>query len=319
MFTDALVYTGYNLDKHNASGNRWKYILASQKPAKGWLSKIHYGGGCTGYETNSKGLPNISRFESGGLVCGSYLTYVYFNYLPNVVGIDTSSLTRPTRPYKAHDWYLAALDWVEKGYSELIPFKAVKGVGNRIKFTSSKDIPIGSIMVFAESDDLDLKYPEGSHVALYAGYSNVNGEENHWVTHVGCDNGPEFCAVERMNCDPVEPHWPLAIITPPDFLRIGAAVEVKVVYEDGTPAKDVTVTIKDNGGKTVKPFVVEPYTLKTDANGTVKKEYLNYGNATVSITVPSGASCDKSSQTLKLTADNNSLTTLTFTLKNHNH
>ncbi|MBR4073753.1 MAG: hypothetical protein IKK24_07400, partial [Clostridia bacterium] len=122
VFLDSLVYTGYNLKKHRSDGLMWVYILASQKRAKGWLSKIGYGGGCTGYETNSKGLPDISRFERGGLVCASFVTYVYFNYLPNVAGIDTSALAKPDDPHLAHSWYNAAKKWVKNGQAKYIKY-----------------------------------------------------------------------------------------------------------------------------------------------------------------------------------------------------
>ena len=119
IFMDSMVYTDYNLAKHKADGKMWQYVLSKYKKGLGWLSKISYDydGGTSGYETNAQGLPDIAYFEKHDLVCASYVTYVYFNYLPNVVGIDTSFLTKPSNPTLANDWYRAALDWVKKGYS----------------------------------------------------------------------------------------------------------------------------------------------------------------------------------------------------------
>ncbi len=207
VFFDAMIYSGYNESKHRSDGLMWTYILCSQKRAKGWLSRIGYGGGCSGYETNAQGMPDIARFERGGLVCASYVVYNYFNYLPNVAGIDTSYLTRPVRSYSAQDFYVAAQDWVAKGYSRTIPFTAKRN-GNLTVFNAAAEIPIGSIMVFR-----DFKKPNSthcSHVAIYAGYMNGSN----WVFHVGNDNGPEFCTMERMSCGP-DPQWPLAVITTP--------------------------------------------------------------------------------------------------------
>ncbi len=207
VFLDAMIYTGYNINKHRSDGLMWVYILCSQKRAKGWLSNVGYGGGCTGYETDAQGLPNIARFERGGLVCASYVVYNYFNYLPNVAGIDTSYLTRPVRSYSAQDFYVAAQDWVNKGYSKNISFTSRLN-GNLTVFNAAQEIPIGSIMAFS-----DLRNPNSthcSHVAIYAGYMNGSN----WVYHVGNDNGPEFCTIERMSCGP-DPQKPLAVITTP--------------------------------------------------------------------------------------------------------
>lgn len=211
-FFDSLVYTGYNINKHRADGLMWVYILASQKKAKGWLSGIEYGGACTGYETNSQGLPDIVLFKQKkkSLVCASFVTYVYFNYLPNVAKLDVSSLAKPDDPHVAHSWYLAARKWVDNGQAEFIDFSAVdRGVKADIKFTG--DIPIGSIICF---QDYYRRNGHCSHVAVYAGFANGY----HWVFHVGHDNGPEFCAIERMNRGP-DSQWPLAIISTPKHIR----------------------------------------------------------------------------------------------------
>ena len=142
-------------------------------------------------------------------MCASYVTYVYFNYLPNVVGIDTSELTKPEKSYNANDWYIAAKDWVEQGLSETIDFDAALK-GGFIKFDPAEEIPIGSILAFCDSRN---KSDYCSHVVIYAGYKNGY----HWVYHVGNDNGPEFCSVERMHFGP-DPQWPIAIIMPPDVV-----------------------------------------------------------------------------------------------------
>ena len=209
-FFDSLVYTGYNIEKHRADGMMWYYLLASQKRGRGWLSNITYAGGSTGYETTEEGLPDISFFEKHGLVCASYVTYVYFNYLPNVVGIDTAELTKPEKSYSANDWYVAAKDWVDKGYSETIEFEASLTPAGFIDFSTEEEIPIGSIIAFCDARN---KSDYCSHVVIYAGYEN----DYHWVYHVGNENGPEFCSVQRMHFGP-DPQWPIAVITTPDIV-----------------------------------------------------------------------------------------------------
>lgn len=297
VFLDALIYTGYNIKKHRADGNMWKYILASKKRGLGYLSKIGYAGGSTGYETIG-GKPDIKLFEKRGLVCASYVTYVYFNYLPNVAGIDTSSLARPVRSTSANDWYLAAKKWIAAGYSKKIPFTASKTSSGFINFKASESIPLGSIIVLCDANN---RSDFGGHVCIYAGYKNGYN----WVTHVGNDNGPEFCAIERMHFGP-DPMWPIAVITPPSNIRMAAAAEITVKDNEGNAVSGVAVGMT-RGGKTTALGT-------TGIKGMVIKEGLTYGDCTVSITVPAGYTCDNISKQLKLTTANNSKNSISFIL-----
>jgi len=207
IFLDALAYTGYNIEKHRADGLMWEYVLAAEKRGKGWLSPITYGGNSTGLETTSEGLPDLKKFQRGGLVCASFASYVYFNYLPNVAGIDTSSLKIPDRTPSAQSFYLAAQQWLADGYTRNIEFTA-ENRGGGIKFEPAEEIPIGSIIVFH-----DMNQPgktTADHITVYVGYQNGY----HWVIQTGNKNGPEFCAVERFKFGP-DPMWPMAIFTTP--------------------------------------------------------------------------------------------------------
>ncbi len=300
VFLDAMVYTGYNINKHRSDGLMWVYILASQKRAKGWLSNIGYGGGCSGYETTEQGLPNIARFERGGLVCASYVTYVYFNYLPHVAGIDTSSLQRPERSYDANSWYIAAQQWMQSGYSQKIGFSASSS-GNYIKFTPEREIPIGSIICLT---DFYNRNNHCTHVCLYAGYKNGY----HWVTHVGNENGPEFCAIERMSCGP-DPQWPLAVITTPSNIRFAAALEVGVKDDNGSPLSGVEISLKNMKTGSVTSLGT------TNSSGIVSKEGLTYGDYQIIQSVPAGYICSENTVSIKLTTQNNSKNTYTFTDK----
>lgn len=207
VFLDALTYTGYNMEKHRADGLMWEYVLAAEKRGKGWLSPITYGGGSTGLETTSEGLPDLKKFQRGGLVCASFASYVYFNYLPNVAGIDTSSLKIPDRTPSAQSFYLAAQQWLADGYTRNIAFTA-ENRGGGIKFMPEEEIPIGSIIAFH-----DMNQPgktTADHITVYVGHKNGY----HWVIQTGNKNGPEFCAVERFKFGP-DPMWPMAIFTTP--------------------------------------------------------------------------------------------------------
>lgn len=207
IFMDALGYTGYNLAKHRADGMMWKYVLSANKRNTGWLSGISFGGGSTGLETKN-GKPDIAAFKRGGLVCASFTSYVYFNYLPNVAGIDTSYLTRPAKTYLAPCWYAACKDWVKKGYSRQIEFQASGSIKTFMKFVEKEEIPIGSIICFHDAEKPNSK--ECSHVCIYAGYKNGY----HWVYQTGNKNGPEFCAIERFLFGP-DPQMMLAVFTCP--------------------------------------------------------------------------------------------------------
>lgn len=215
VFLDALEYTGYNLNKHKADGNMWRFILGTKKAGLGYLSGLEYDyGRSSGYETNADGKPDIQGFKArGGLVCASYLTYVYFNYLPNVAGIDTSHLTRPASSISAQSWRLAAEDWVKKGYSRKISFDVVRYSSGIIKFTPHEEIPVGSIVVFKVAGASDSS--NARHVAIYAGRAGCGDEPVYnWLTHVGNERGPEMITIEHMGYGST-PEVPLEIITPP--------------------------------------------------------------------------------------------------------
>ena len=188
----------------------WVFILGKYKQGLGYLSGLGYDYGRTsGYEVNAQGRPDIERMrKNGGMVCASYLTYVYFNYLPNVAGIDTSHLTRPASSVSAQSWRLAAEDWLNKGLSRKIGFNAIRRSDGTVKFTPDEPIPVGSIVVFKVYGASDRS--NARHVAIYAG--NAGGY--HWLTHVGNDRGPEMITVERMGFGST-PEIPLEIITPP--------------------------------------------------------------------------------------------------------
>ncbi len=298
VFMDSLIYTGYNMKKMRSDGNMWVYILRARKPALGYLSKISYGGGCTGYETTKEGLPDIKRFERGGLVCASYVTYVYFNYLPNVAGIDTSSLTKPEVSHLAHDWYQAVKDWVKKGWSKSVPFEATSKPHVLTKFKEKGEMPIGSVIIFRECSQ--TKSDHGSHVVVYAGYKN----NQHWVYHVGNVNGPEMCTIERMSCG-VDPQAPLYVVTPPKNIRFAARAEVTVKDQNGNPVAGAAISLKNSAGKTISLGT-------TNASGKVAKDNLSYGKYQLVQTVPAGYTCNEASKSVELVPQNNSLNTFEF-------
>ena len=303
VFLDALKYTGYKTDPA-MWGSYGNYVLCSQKRGRGWLSNITYDdyGRSKGYETTANGLPDIHYFEQKGLVCASYVAYVYFNYLPNVAGIDTSMLPKAENPVLANDWYRAAKKWVEQGYSRYINFTANDNgsIYQDLKLTVNEEIPIGSLIFLTNWYN---RTDWSTHVSIYAG--KVNGY--HWVTHVGNENGPELCAIERMNRLP-HPQWMLAIVTPPSNIRFAPELEVVVKDENGKAMKDVEISVKDSKGTVTNLG-------KTNADGKVSKTGLSYAKYEIIQKTPSGYTCSDNIKTVSLTTKNNSLNTVTFVNK----
>lgn len=169
IYLDALTYTGYNMQKHRDDGLMWTYVLSAEKKGKGWLSDITYGNGSTGLETTEEGLPNLEHFEMGGFVCASFATYVYFNYLPNVAGVDTSSLAIPDHTPSANSFYEAAKQWLADGYTTNIGFD-VSETSEGIVFEPHEEIPIGSILVF--HDYYQPGKTTADHITIYVGEKN---------------------------------------------------------------------------------------------------------------------------------------------------
>ena len=299
VFMDSLIYTGYNIKKHRDSGRMWSYVLSGHKPGLGWLSKISYDydGGTSGYEVNANGRPDIAKFEKSDLVCASYVSYVYFNYLPNVVGIDTSSLAQPKSPVLADAWDECGKKWIMAGYSEEIKFTCRTGGPEGYIFTPEKEIPIGSLIL---CEDYVNGGGEGSdwacHVSIYAGYKG----DGHWVYHVGNDNGPEFCTIERFRYGP-DPVWPYRVISTPKNINFAAILDLTVLDKDGNPVKGVDVTLTNNESK------IKGSVGKTDSNGKLSKSSINYGEYTLSV--------NGQTMPITLTAQNNSVNTITFNLK----
>ena len=94
VYLDALKYTGYDVQGQKDDGTIFiKYAYLADSSV---FSNITYNTVKSGLETVAKSgtatgrAPAIAEFEASGLCCASYITYVYYNYMPNIAGIDTS-------------------------------------------------------------------------------------------------------------------------------------------------------------------------------------------------------------------------------------
>lgn len=222
VFLDALTYTGYKTETQKADGSIFKTY--GTKTPSSVLSGIGYGTGASGLETasaNTKtGLaPNLESFKSGGLCCASYVSYVYYNYLPNIANRDVTAFPCPSNPRSPVAYNTAANSWVESGVARRISFTQSGST-----FTPAEEIPLGSLIVFKS-----ISSGAVAHVAIYAG--TYNGK--HFVTHVGDDNGPEISTIEGMSKGS-SPEAVVQVVVP----KIGEPTGTIAVYktdENGTP------------------------------------------------------------------------------------
>ena len=208
----ALEYTGYDLQKQKDKGQLYEYRyfgsrLKTNDPST--LSDIGYweSGSCpNGDETVADAstptgrAPNISYFERQGLVCASFVTYYLCNYLPNIEGIDTSTVYNKAKEMGTDgNYYYLTTVRLWKNTLDALSNQAGAGV---TKYTNSKDayanlVP-GDVIVFAK-DSGSL-----AHVGIYAGAYDLwsygsNLGEYHFMIHVGNSRGPEITVVEWMN------------------------------------------------------------------------------------------------------------------------
>lgn len=270
VYLDALAYTGYDVQALKDNGQIFKKYGSSVSDSI--LSNIGYDSSfanegtetVTDSSTVSGKAPNLARFEKYGLCCASYCSYVYFNYLPNIAGVDTSDYIRPTNLKSSGAWSTAAKKWVDSGLAREISFKQSS---DGKTFTADEEIPIGSLIVFTASGTV-------SHVGLYAG--KYNGKN--FITHVGNSRGPEIIALEGLMKNGAA-ELVSSVIVPPFTEQYG---QIEVMKKD-TNGKALSgavfvATHKDTG----KQYKIGP----TDANGYAStKPELPFGTYTVKETV----------------------------------
>ncbi len=251
VFLDALAYTGYDVAAQKKDGTIFvKYSSATPDAV---LSNIGYGTGPTGFETVNDSstvsgkAPNIAKFEAGGLCCATYISYVYYNYLPNIAGIDTSSASRPSNASSASSYNTEVEEWIKNGVARKISFTQDADGTN---FKPAEAIPLGSLLIFkAISTGVVV------HVGIYAGY--YNGQ--HFISHVGNDHGPELCTVDGMT----KGGFPEAVakVITPSFVEENGVIEVNKKDPDGKALAGAYFTATSKTDSSVK-FVIGPTNSK---------------------------------------------------------
>lgn len=260
IYLDALTYTGYKTDAQKADGSIFK-TYSGNAPAS-VRSGIGYGTGPSGLETvaadNKTGkAPDIARFKANGLCCASYVSYVYYNYLPNIARMDVSKIPQPANPRSPISYNSAVENWVKSGGARRIAF--TQGTNS---FTPSEEIPIGSLIIFKHKTTGEI-----AHLALYAGYY----AGKHFVTHVGNERGPEISTVEGMSKGSY-PEVVTQVVVPKIGEPLGT-ISVHKTDENGKPLAGAKfkVTMAEHPEYS---FLINP----TDENGNAKMNMgLPYG------------------------------------------
>ncbi|MCD7832176.1 MAG: prealbumin-like fold domain-containing protein [Firmicutes bacterium] len=215
IYLDALAYTGYDVQAQKTNGDLFDTYASgataynTQRDASIY---IKYGSGASGTETVSDSstktgyAPDLASFRSGGLVCASFVTYVLYNYLKNIKGIDVANdwgWTMPSGTKSPVSYYeMATTVWAKTENTTVITgySQSVRNTSDYTKgctFTATEDIPIGAIIFFNEVSDYSTLTLESSpaHIAIYAG--EYNGK--HFIIHVGNTRGPEITTIEGMS------------------------------------------------------------------------------------------------------------------------
>ena len=196
---DAMRYVGYKIDKQAKEGSLLQDYASGPRTPVRFRSGISYGGGPNGQETVkskktvSGKAPNVAKFKREGLVCASFVSYYYLNYLPNVAGVDTSFIKAAIKKSgiasrQCNSWGYAAEYLVKKGKATVVD--SVK-YGQSLPAANLKKLQIGDLITFRVPNE----GLEWGHVAVYAG---TNNQGDHFVAHVGSDEGPVFQTLERF-------------------------------------------------------------------------------------------------------------------------
>ena len=288
VFLDALKYTGYDITRFT------QYNEVGPDVSSSYWSGIGYNtGGALGSETTS-GKPDIATFKSKGLCCGSYAEYVYFNYLPNVAGVDMKKFTQPSSPRSTTSWHDAAEKWVSNGVATKTTFNVpCTSVSSLSKL---KDLPIGTLLIFKDSSGNYL------HTGIYAGYRTTGNYTYYYQTHVGNSRGPEVCLINNFN--KLGDAATLEAAYTPTEVKGEGYVGVKKVDDTGNAVSGAKIGMySDNACKNLLT------TLTTDSSGNAKYAYALDEGTTVyfkEISAPTGY--DVSTQIVSVTVKANTTT-----------
>ena len=322
----ALEYTGYDLQKQKDKGQLYEYRyfgsrLKTNDPST--LSDIGYwsSGSCpNGDETVADAstptgrAPNISYFERQGLVCASFVTYYLCNYLPNIEGIDTSTVYNKAKEMGTDgNYYYLTTVRLWKNTLDALSNQAGAGV---TKYTSAStayaNMVPGDVIVFAK-DNGSL-----AHVGIYAGAYDLwsygsNLGEYHFMIHVGNSRGPEITVVEWMNTSGTDKDSSPIAYYHLDFNDVQSEGYIEVNKKDPSGNALAGATFVATHQTSGDQFVIGP----TNSSGYAISVALPLGKYTVEETVfPSGYQASGTSKWEVELTDSTPNMTLTINAEN---
>ena len=285
VYLDALGYLGFNVtsDKmFDSSGNlgNWYHSYREQLNTESIGYDYDYDYGTEGIE-ETNGKPNVSFFESNDMCCASYVSYVLFNYMKNIKGVDLIQkgvLKAPSSYQTVSSWRTMLDNQVASG---------------EIKDVTKSTLEIGDILIFGEN----------GHIAIYAGYKNGHN----WMTHCGGDPGPTLDPIKlngyQLYIDVGESGTGVlreAYRLPTEPFQQFGGISVKKVDKDtGEALEGAIFEVKDSNGNWVADLG------PTDVNGCAEtKKNLKPGTYTVTETqAPPNYELSSQSQTVTVVAD----------------
>lgn len=283
----ALEYTGYDVQwlKDNNKLYNAQYIASSLKNNRpSVLSDIGYysSGECpngdetiTDSSTVTGKAPNISYFESNGMVCASFVTYYLCNYLPNIESVDTSVMYEKAKDYGAdpdHEgvYYLTTVTLWKKVLDSLASESGSGVTKYTDETTAYQNLVPGDVIVFANDGKL-------IHIGIYGGeydlYSNGSSRGiYHFLIHVGNSRGPEINTVEYMKSSGSKASQPIAWyhldLKPP---AVNGDLEIVKTSSSGN-VSGFQFRVQGNG---------IDQTVTSDADGKINVDNLQEGTYTV--------------------------------------
>ena len=193
----SVTYLGYKTKSQIKAGSYMQDWATGPRTPMRFRTGIGYGGGPSGQETvkSSKTIsgkaPNVKNFKQQGMCCASFVSYYYLNYLPNIVGVDTSYIKKAIKKSGCGSQSCASWEWAAKYLVKKGKAKVVDRSTRSLPGATLSKLRIGDLITFSVPN----QGVSCGHVAVYAG---TNNEGYHYVAHVGSDEGPVFQTLQRF-------------------------------------------------------------------------------------------------------------------------
>ena len=194
---DAMEYLGYDVSADKSNGTIFVeagYDYAAEIP---YVNPGSRGDDVVSSSSTATGYaPNVSKFYSYGMCCGSFITYYYLNYLPNIAGENMTAIIDAAEEF--HDYtgysYQAVVFWdyflqeqVDAGNAIQLHYASASDDEATIPASTYNSMLPGDLIIFGNSSN------EWVHCAIYIG--SHGGK--HWIAHM-VSEGAVIGTVEGM-------------------------------------------------------------------------------------------------------------------------